>query len=124
MAKICCGGFNIGDGLELDGKTLKATGGGAGGMVVNVTATYDEETEESSATADKTVAEIIEAAKLGIVTANILFEGSVIASVPLVFAGSDGVEFGIAKYDPDEERLVAMASGYNEDNIDIWEVNV
>lgn len=25
--KICCGGFNLGEGLELDGRTLKATGG-------------------------------------------------------------------------------------------------
>lgn len=27
MAKICCGGFYLGEGLELDGRTLKATGG-------------------------------------------------------------------------------------------------
>lgn len=48
--KICCGGFNIGDGLELDGKTLKATGsGGAGGVMVNVTV----DVEDRSATADK-----------------------------------------------------------------------
>ena len=26
--KVCCGGFFIGDGLEMDGKTLKALGGG------------------------------------------------------------------------------------------------
>lgn len=31
MSKICCGGFELGEGLELDGKTLKATGGGSGG---------------------------------------------------------------------------------------------
>lgn len=54
MAKICCGGFNIGDGLELDGKTLKATGGSAGGMVVN----FVFNVETSSVTADKTVEEV------------------------------------------------------------------
>lgn len=27
MAKICCGGFYLGEGLELNGRTLKATGG-------------------------------------------------------------------------------------------------
>lgn len=31
MSKICCGGFELGEGLELDGKTLKATSGGSGG---------------------------------------------------------------------------------------------
>lgn len=29
--KVCCGGFFIGDGLEMDGKTLKALGGGSEG---------------------------------------------------------------------------------------------
>lgn len=29
--KVCCGGFFIGDGLEMDGKTLKALGGGGDG---------------------------------------------------------------------------------------------
>lgn len=31
MDKISCGGFYLGEGLELDGKVLKATGGGSGG---------------------------------------------------------------------------------------------
>lgn len=35
MAKICCGGFELGEGLELNGKTLSANGGGI--LVVNVT---------------------------------------------------------------------------------------
>lgn len=56
MAKICCGGFNIGDGLELDGKTLKATGGGAGGVMVNFTLN----TQTASIVADKTPAEVLE----------------------------------------------------------------
>lgn len=30
--KVCCGGFFIGDGLEMDGKTLKALGGGGEGV--------------------------------------------------------------------------------------------
>lgn len=30
--KICCGGFELGDGLQLDGVTLSATGGGSSKM--------------------------------------------------------------------------------------------
>lgn len=49
--KICCGGFNLGDGLELDGKTLKATGGGGGGSAMIVNATISA--SGNSATLDK-----------------------------------------------------------------------
>lgn len=55
MAKICCGGFELGEGLVMDGRTLNATGGsGGGGMfVINVT-----EDDDGNYIADKTYTEI------------------------------------------------------------------
>lgn len=43
--KVCCGGFFIGDGLEMDGKTLKALGGGSDGQIYKVTGTFDYSTQ-------------------------------------------------------------------------------
>ena len=32
--KICCGGFEIGDGLELNGKQLNVVGGGGNNQII------------------------------------------------------------------------------------------
>lgn len=57
MAKICCGGFELGEGLVMDGRTLNATGGSGGGMfVIHVT-----DGEEGDLVVDKTYSEIREA---------------------------------------------------------------
>lgn len=60
MDKISCGGFYLGEGLELDGKVLKAAGGGGGGMVVHIEFPFD-----GSPTGDKTPTEVAEALKNG-----------------------------------------------------------
>lgn len=80
MAKICCGGFELGEGLELNGKTLSVSGGSGGGvMMVNFTSTED------SLTADKTVVEILEAMKTGVVI-------GIINGVAPIGAGIAGAE--------------------------------
>lgn len=35
--KICCGGFEIGDGLELNGKQLNVVGGGNNQIIIKTT---------------------------------------------------------------------------------------
>lgn len=61
MAKICCGGFNLGNGLELNGKTLSASGGA---FIANAEI-IAEEVEEAEVfnfvSCDKTVSELVEA---------------------------------------------------------------
>lgn len=150
--KIACGGFEIGDGLELNGKVLSASGGGgaalpevtaedngdvlavvdgvwaksapsAGGMVVNVTATYNEETGEASATADKTVAEIIEAAKIGAVTANIVIDEAVVAILPLCIVDNGVLSFGIKAWDADNENFIYFLVGNIGGSGDVWRIN-
>lgn len=118
--KIACGGFEIGDGLELNGKVLSASGGGAGGMVVNATLNVDPETEEVSVTADKTVAEIVEAAKSGHVSANLMYEGSLLYSVGLIAAMSDMVCFGLFSWSADQEKFFYTLEGYNNNGVDEW----
>lgn len=63
MSKIPCGGFYIGEGLAMDGKTLKVSGGGSGGgmYVVHVT------DEDGNYVADKTYDEIREAYSNGLI---------------------------------------------------------
>lgn len=59
--KACCGGFLVGDGLTMEGKVLKATGGSGGG---NETFTIQVLTK-NPVTVDKTDEEIIDAIKKG-----------------------------------------------------------
>lgn len=59
--KIPCGGFYIGEGLELDDatKTLKSVGDGGGATVVTFTLTTDGDTQ--TLTADMTPAQVLTA---------------------------------------------------------------
>lgn len=83
--KIACGGFEIGDGLELNGKVLSASGGGQGGMVVNVTINM----EDMSATADKTIAQIADAVQNGLNVIAMADVGGVVTALPF---GTMGIE--------------------------------
>lgn len=58
MDKINCGGFYLGEGLELDGNVLNATGSGGGMMVANIT-NIEESERETLVTLDTLVADII-----------------------------------------------------------------
>lgn len=66
--KISCGGFMLGEGLVLseDGKTLNVSGGGGGVTTLHINVTgINEETTKAIFTADKTPAEIQQAALNG-----------------------------------------------------------
>lgn len=56
--KAVCGGFYIGDGLEMDGKTLYATGGSSGGETVFVECHASEDLQDI--TCDVTYAQFLE----------------------------------------------------------------
>ena len=79
--KIPCGGFMLGEGLVLseDGKTLSVSGGGGGGVTtlhINVTA-VNWETMEATFTADKTPAEMSQAAATGPVWCVVTFAAGI-----------------------------------------------
>lgn len=97
-----------------------------GGMVVNATVTVDSETEALNVTADKTIAEIFAAAKIGAVTANIIRpDDQTLYGVPLSFATeADGiwVTFGIKEWDGEDERFIYCLSGENYGSGDVWTV--
>lgn len=57
--KIICGGFLVGDGLDIDGKTLYATGGGEEGGKVRYVNFYGDETFQNI-TCELTAAQVEE----------------------------------------------------------------
>ena len=103
--KISCGGFMLGEGLVLseDGKTLSVSGGGGSGGVttlhINVTA-VNWETMKATFTADKTPAEMSQAAATGpvwcVVTfaAGIMDDSAVSIGVPPAWLRGE-VAFGV-----------------------------
>lgn len=89
--KISCGGFMLGEGLVLseDGKTLSVSGGGGGGVTtlhINVTAA-NMETMKATFTADKTPAEMSQAAATGPVWCVVTFAAGIM--------GDNAVSMGI-----------------------------
>ena len=119
--KIPCGGFMLGEGLVLseDGKTLNVSGGGGGGATtlhINVTA-VNAETREATITADKTPAEIQQAALDGPVwcvvsfPAGILGEQAFSFSVPPAWSGFN-IAFGCVQavdHDSDGSNIIVYA---------------
>lgn len=63
--KAVCGGFLVGDGLEMDGKVLKATGEGSTVVVHILTEDYDYTTQTYNCTADMEFSEILALLKSG-----------------------------------------------------------
>lgn len=131
--KISCGGFMLGEGLVLseDGKTLSVSGGGgAGVLIVNLT----EGPEEGLLVADKTVAEIIAAARTQLVFAQYSAADTSVIGVPRFIAGPltcirtgqfDGVEATIVYFagcwnDSKEGALVGGIQGVSANGVDQW----
>lgn len=107
MSKICCGGFELGEGLELDGKKLKVSESGGSSTVAHfvVEVTTSSGGGYGSATvtaADKTVAEVREAMKtmpvIGI--AKYIVDGEDYGEWPLgsAMGGLPEVIFGLLTY--------------------------
>ena len=101
--KISCGGFMLGEGLVLseDGKTLSVSGGGGGvtTLHINVTA-VNMETMNATFTADKTPAEMLQAAATGpiwcVVTfaAGVMSEEALSLGIPPAWGSMNTVAFG------------------------------
>ena len=102
--KISCGGFMLGEGLVLseDGKTLNVSGGGGGGATtlhINITA-INRETMQATFTADKTPAEMSQAAATGPIWCVVTFAAGVMSAeamsvgVPPAWDSINTVAFG------------------------------
>ena len=132
--KIPCGGFMLGEGLVLseDGKTLSVSGGGGGGvLIVNIT----NGPEEGLLVADKTVAEIIAAARTQLVFAQYSAAVAPDTVAPHFIAGPltgirmerlDGVEvttvyFAGCWHDSKEGQLVGGIMGVSANGVEQWD---
>lgn len=78
--KIPCGGFYLGDGLTMDGKTLNVTGGGSSGGLfkVTITGTANESNDSYKYMSDKTGKEVYDAYMNGLLPyAEVIVDGVV-----------------------------------------------
>lgn len=130
MAKICCGGFELGEGLELDGKTLKATGGAGGGtLMVNMTLVESEDEEGLfEIRTDAIIADIITELKSGknvFAVLDLSGEEPWFEFLPLEFARILGNEqrvmFGINEALEDDTSVTYRVAGVYSGGVDTWE---
>ena len=130
--KIPCGGFRLDEksfSLDENG-VLSVSGGGGGMLIVNIT----NGPEEGSLVADKTVAEIIAAARTQLVFAQYSAAVTPDQVAPTLIAGPltgirteqfDGVEtttvcFAGCWYDSKEGVLVGGITGVSQNGVDQW----
>ena len=131
--KIPCGGFRLDEksfSLDENGVLSVSGSGGAGVLIVNLT----EGPEEGLLVADKTVAEIIAAARTQLVFAQYSAADTSVIGVPRFIAGPltcirterfDGVEattvyFAGCWNDSKEGQLVGGIMGVNANGVDQW----
>lgn len=112
---------------EDDGKVLKVVEGEwtkgeasvGGGMVVTVTV----DSEDMSATADKTIAEIISAFRTGVCpVANLTLDGEIGMTLPIARAEVTTVDFGLFKAGEGGVLNYAL-NGNSTDGTDTWTFN-
>ena len=131
--KIPCGGFKLDEksfSLDENGVLSVSGGGGGGVLIVNIT----NGPEEGSQVADKTVAEIVAAARTQLVFAQYSADVTPDTVAPHFIAGPltgirmqqfDGVEttsvyFAGCWYDSKEGQLVGGIMGVSQNGVDQW----